>query len=52
MTATRTQELRTLREESDWVAEQLQRLQRVVTHVMLAERPHSADRRRPARRPA
>jgi hypothetical protein len=41
---TKTQELRTLREESEWVAEQLQRLQLVVLHVsspMLAatERP-------------
>ena len=40
MIATRTtQELKTLREESDWVAEQLERLQKVVVHVSAPTRP-------------
>jgi len=33
MTATTTQELKVLRQESDWVAEQLERLQQVVLHI-------------------
>jgi hypothetical protein len=45
MIATTTnQELKALREESDWVAEQLERLQRVVVHVSSPKRP-ATDRR-------
>jgi len=33
MTATTTQELKVLRQESDWVAKQLERLQQVVLHI-------------------
>ena len=33
MTATTTQELKVLRQESDWVAEQLERLQQMVLHI-------------------
>jgi hypothetical protein len=35
--ASTSQELTALREESDWVAKQLERLQRVVIHVSPAE---------------
>lgn len=37
-------EFETLRRESDWVAVQLERLQRVVLHVSQIERGRSADR--------
>jgi hypothetical protein len=36
MSATTIQELKVLRQESDWVAKQLERLQRVVAHVSSA----------------
>lgn len=45
--ATTSQELKTLREESDWVAKQLERLQQVVVHV--SARKRQAQERRPVR---
>lgn len=45
--ATRTQELKALREESDWVAKQLERLQQVLVHV--SARKRQAQDRRPVR---
>ena len=37
-----TQELKALRDECDWVAEQLERLQQVVVHVSPPKRSASA----------
>jgi hypothetical protein len=41
---TTSQELKALREESDWVAKQLERLQQVVVHVSSPKQP-STERR-------
>jgi len=46
MAATTAQELAALREESDWVAKQLERLQQVVVHVTPPK--GQATERRPA----
>jgi hypothetical protein len=43
MTATTTQELKVLRQESDWVAKQLERLQQVVLHVSPAPKTRPVE---------
>jgi hypothetical protein len=44
---TTTQDLKVLRQESDWVAEQLQRLQQVVLHLSPSKQPQSAQSQPP-----